>query len=530
MARLSAKKIVQKTVGMSVLHGMSKALGFLRELALARFLGVGAVADAFFAAWRFPSLIRRFLAEGALNAAAVPYIHNVYQKEGDQAVYRVTTALVIATQVILLLCIVGVWLYPGALLAVFVPGWDPTQERYRYAAYALAWSVGVIVPFSASALLASALQTVHHFFVPAISQSVFNACLALHICIGILYGYQLTWLLAGILCYSFIVLAIHYGVYRWYNLKVLMPDRKAWSHVRHVLWILLSCLGVYAAFEINMLVDHALVSFLYVGSQSLLYYTSAFVQMPLSIYIAAFTTIMLPQFTAVRNRRGRQQLYLIETIKTALALLLPTSIVMIVFARTIFTTTILPHGADAAFVTQAAYLLMIATLGLIPFAINRICMNVLYSISRPREAGWITAIGTGINVLLSSMSMPWCGLYGIVAATVFAACCKTYLYIYMLAERVGIALSLTRLRSYLWRYIMQLAVTGWGFYLLYHAIVWFLALFSGSIAWFFRFGFGIWLWLGPLIALWLYILYVTRHLFGARLHFLRDLPVINDQT
>jgi putative peptidoglycan lipid II flippase len=50
----------------------SRVLGFVREAMIAAFLGAGPVADAFYAAFRFPNLFRRLFAEGAFNAAFVP--------------------------------------------------------------------------------------------------------------------------------------------------------------------------------------------------------------------------------------------------------------------------------------------------------------------------------------------------------------------------------------------------------------------------------------------------------------------------
>lgn len=51
---------------------VSRLLGFARDIMIARFLGTGLVADAFFAAFRFPNLFRRIFGEGAFNSAFVP--------------------------------------------------------------------------------------------------------------------------------------------------------------------------------------------------------------------------------------------------------------------------------------------------------------------------------------------------------------------------------------------------------------------------------------------------------------------------
>ena len=51
---------------------VSRVLGFLRDILIAAVLGTGAVADAFFVAFRFPNLFRRLFGEGAFNSAFVP--------------------------------------------------------------------------------------------------------------------------------------------------------------------------------------------------------------------------------------------------------------------------------------------------------------------------------------------------------------------------------------------------------------------------------------------------------------------------
>ena len=46
---------------------MSRILGFVRDILLAKLLGTEARADAFFVAFRIPNLFRDMLGEGAAN-------------------------------------------------------------------------------------------------------------------------------------------------------------------------------------------------------------------------------------------------------------------------------------------------------------------------------------------------------------------------------------------------------------------------------------------------------------------------------
>ena len=64
---------------------LSRVLGLVRDMLLAPVLGTGAVADAFFVAFRLPNLFRRLFAEGAFNAAFVPLFARHLEQGGDAA-------------------------------------------------------------------------------------------------------------------------------------------------------------------------------------------------------------------------------------------------------------------------------------------------------------------------------------------------------------------------------------------------------------------------------------------------------------
>src|SRR5262245_5044692 len=62
---------------------ISRLLGFARDLLLAAALGAGPIADAFFAALRFPNLFRRLFAEGAFSQAFIPVYAKTLATEGE---------------------------------------------------------------------------------------------------------------------------------------------------------------------------------------------------------------------------------------------------------------------------------------------------------------------------------------------------------------------------------------------------------------------------------------------------------------
>ena len=77
-------------VGMMTM--LSRVLGLVRDMVIARYFGAGADADAFFVAFKIPNFLRRLFAEGAFNQAFVPVLSSYRQQESIGEVRRLTWA------------------------------------------------------------------------------------------------------------------------------------------------------------------------------------------------------------------------------------------------------------------------------------------------------------------------------------------------------------------------------------------------------------------------------------------------------
>ncbi|MGH8648266.1 MAG: lipid II flippase MurJ, partial [Burkholderiales bacterium] len=66
---MSLLKALATVSGMTLL---SRILGFVRDLVIARIFGAGLATDAFFVAFKLPNLLLRLFAEGAFSQAFVP--------------------------------------------------------------------------------------------------------------------------------------------------------------------------------------------------------------------------------------------------------------------------------------------------------------------------------------------------------------------------------------------------------------------------------------------------------------------------
>src|SRR4029450_504047 len=96
--------LARNTAVIGALTLISRLLGFARDLILAAALGAGPIADAFFAALRFPNLFRRLFAEGAFSQAFVPVYSKTLAEQGEKAADTLAAealaVLVLATTVL----------------------------------------------------------------------------------------------------------------------------------------------------------------------------------------------------------------------------------------------------------------------------------------------------------------------------------------------------------------------------------------------------------------------------------------------
>ena len=63
---------------------LSRILGFVRDMLIARLFGVDAATDSFFVAFKLPNFLRRLFTEGAFTHAFIPVLTD-YDRQGNRA-------------------------------------------------------------------------------------------------------------------------------------------------------------------------------------------------------------------------------------------------------------------------------------------------------------------------------------------------------------------------------------------------------------------------------------------------------------
>ena len=161
----------------SGLTGVSRLLGFVRDVIFATFLGAGPAADAFLVALKLPNMFRRLTAEGAMANAFVPAFTAVRQEDGEPA--AMALAGEVQTTLVVALClVVGLAeIFMPAVISVIAPGFADTPARME-AAIALGRVTFPYLPLiSLVAFWAAIANASQRFLVAAAMPLIFNLCL-----------------------------------------------------------------------------------------------------------------------------------------------------------------------------------------------------------------------------------------------------------------------------------------------------------------------------------------------------------------
>ncbi len=103
---------------------VSRILGFVREIFVARVLGASGAADVFTLAFLIPNLFRRLFGEGAFSAGFVPLFSQRLKEDGGNAEARRFAEEVLAVFLPLLLVITAVFMIFMPLFIGLIVGGD----------------------------------------------------------------------------------------------------------------------------------------------------------------------------------------------------------------------------------------------------------------------------------------------------------------------------------------------------------------------------------------------------------------------
>ena len=421
----------------------SRLLGLARDQVLAAFFGAGNEMDAFVVAFRIPNLLRDLVGEGAMSAAFVPTFTRELSLKGKAHAWRlgnnVLNALLVATGAIALCGIVFarplVDLYAGDFARV--PGkLDLTVQLAR-----------IVLPFLTMAAIAAAamgmLNSLHHFFVPALSPAMFNIATIAGVFLLVPLMPRLG--LPPIMAVAIAAVAGGFGqvAIQWPSLRregfryrpQLDPRDPA---LRRVLLLMGPGTIGLAATQVNLFVSTVLATSQGTGAASWLTYAFRLMYLPIGLFGVSIGTAVLPavsRHAAVDDAAGIRR-----TVSRGLALMLmlnvPATLGLIVLAAPIV-ELLFERGQFLPVDTAAtASAVRLYAVGLVGYSAVRIASPTFYAIGDSRTPAIVSGVVILVNVAVSVALVHAMGFAGLALATSLAAVANAAILLWLLHGRL----------------------------------------------------------------------------------------------
>ncbi|WP_417452363.1 murein biosynthesis integral membrane protein MurJ [Kiloniella sp.] len=442
--------LVRNLATVSGFTGLSRILGFVRDILVAAFLGAGPIADAFFVAFRLPNLFRRLFAEGAFNAAFVPLYAGKVEAEGREAAQTFAEQTHAVMFTFMLLLTFGAMASMPWVTYALAPGFEDwalkvsTQEAINLKPQGLGEALAIPGEFISKLAYAEQLNMItfpYLFFMVIValfsgmlnSLGRFAAAAAAPILLNVFFiitlvlivprvpdpGQAMAWTVTAAGFGQMLLLFISLkraGL----NMRMRLPRLS--SDVKTLMRRMVPGVLSAGAMQINVVIGTMISTFQEAGV-SFLYYAERVYQLPLGMIGIAFGVVLLPELArklkanddkgAMNSMNRGMEMALLLTLPATIALIvIPWPIVVTLFERGLFSR----ETSDATAVALMAY-----AAGLPAYVLVKILQPAFYAREDTVTPFRLAIVSIVINIALSLILFQFIQYVGIALATAISS-------------------------------------------------------------------------------------------------------------
>ncbi len=454
---MSAKGKIARAAGlMSAATFISRILGFIKDMILAKFFGATATADVFFVAFRIPNLLRELFAEGSMSSAFIPVLTEYQTKHGREEANRLVRAVFIFILIAAgIICTAGI-IFAPAIVSVIAPGFLSNPDKFSDAVLLTRIMFPFLLFISLAAITMGALNTRGVFFVPALAPAMLNIMIIVSIfalsaqfvnpiiavAIGVTAG--------GLVQFLFQLPSFFKQGYSFrsqtppLNPPIPPLDKGGNGGVWHPglkkmgLLIIPATAGM-AVTQINIFVSTMLASFLPEGSITYLYYSMRLIQLPIGVFGVAIAMAALPALSehSIRGEIDKMKEDFSFSLRLLFFMTVPAMIGLIALKEPIVSTLFQRGKFDYVATLGTSEALMFYSLGIWAIVGAKIATAAFYSMQDTKTPVKIAAAAVLINILFSLALMGPMKHSGLALANTIAAGSNFVLLFYFLQKGIG---------------------------------------------------------------------------------------------
>lgn len=421
----------------------SRLLALVRDQILASMFGAGNAMDAFNVAFRIPNLVRDLFAEGAMSAAFVPAFLRQLATGGRESAWRlgsnVINALLIVTGVVVVL---GV-LFATPLVGAFAADYARVPGKLELTVSLTRLMLPFLTLVAVAAALMGMLNSLQHFFVPALAPAMFN--IATIVCALTLVPVveRAGWPAITAVAIGTLVGGLAQVSMQWPALRRLgfryetYLDWKADGLHRMLLMMGPGTIGL-AATQVNIFVATVLATGEGTGAVSWLNYAFRLINLPAGLFGVSIATATLPAVSrhAARNDTSAVRGTLADGLSLMMVLNVPATIGLTVLASPIIRVLFERRAFLPSDTAATAAALQFYAIGLVGYSIVRIASPAFYALGDSRTPVAISVAAVVVNAVMNLALVRVLGYRGLALGTSIAALFNAGALLWVLHRRL----------------------------------------------------------------------------------------------
>lgn len=428
---------VAKSAGIiSLATFLSRILGLLRDIVIARLFGVYIYAQAFVIAFKIPNLFRDFLGEGATNAAFVPVFSEYKLKHSKEEFWELANVVLNILLVFLMAITVLGIIFSPFIVRLAAPGFLASAEKFSLTVKLNRIIFPYIILISLAAYSTAILNSLKHFTVPAFAPCILNISI---IVFALLFGEGVKGLSLGILIGGMLQLAVQIPVLYKKGFRLKFPRTLNHPGARDIRRLMLPRLLSSCIYQLNNFVDSIFGSLAWIvgeGGVAVLYFSYRLIQFPLGVFSNAISQAILPTFSqqVISNDRLELKRTLSFGLRSVFFIMVPSGIFFMVLAAPLINAFFSGGKFDSYSSHLTAQALFFYSIGLSAYGANKILQSCFFSLKDTVTPAKISGLSLVLNIILNSMLMFPLKIAGIALATSISGI-TTFLILFVLAKR-----------------------------------------------------------------------------------------------
>ncbi len=421
--------IARNTAIFSILTGLSRIAGLVREVVASSYFGTSGPFSAFTLAFQVPNLVRSLFADAALSAAFVPVFTELLERGKRREAYQLASTFVFLivgalTAICVFFVLIAPWVMPMLTGDEFTKELDDLTVGLSQVLFPIVLLLGL------NGLLVGILNAYDHFTIPALAPLVWNVVIIVVLVLARplfegpdeLYAYAI-----GVLAGTVVQLAMCIPVLRRLEFEFAFKVDLRDPRVKQVLALMLPVTLSLGLINFNLIINSTLGSSVSEAAPRAIDAAFRIYMLPQGIFSVAIATVLFPALARLATRRdfdglraltatGTRQIFLTLIPAAVCTLVLAEPITRLVYERGEFG----PDSTDL--VAEALFWFSFS----LPFAgVNLLLTRTFFSLQRP----WLpTALGgasLAVNIVVALALYKPYGVAGIVIGTAVASAAMT---------------------------------------------------------------------------------------------------------